>query len=118
MASRVERIGRLLSVFVALVLIATSVMPLVAEARGVDPSAHAHAFYGIDHDDHDDGHGTDGTGAADLAHHAHSHAQTLATAQPSVPTMSVRGTDVRFRAVNHLARRTGEGRAPFEPPRG
>ena len=57
-------------------LIATSVMPLVAQARGDGSGAHAHAVHGIDHDDADDGHGSD---PGDLAHHAQSHAQTLGT---------------------------------------
>ncbi|TXM95571.1 hypothetical protein [Methylobacterium sp. WL116] len=105
----------------ALVLIATSVMPLVAEARGDSAAAHTqafHAFHAIDHDDHDDDHGPDGSGPGDLAHHAHSHAQTLATAYPSAMPTNVNGADVRFRAVHDRARVGREGRAPFEPPRG
>lgn len=101
--------------FVALLLIATSVMPLVAQARGVDPSAHVHAF---DHDDRDDDHGHDGSGPGDLAHHAQSHAQTLAPAHPTSMPTTVTGADVRFWAVHDRAPGTREGRAPFEPPRG
>ena len=91
-ASRVGRIGRFLAVLAALVLIATSVMPLVADARGDSSAAHAH--------------------------HAQSHAQTLATAYPSAMPTTVMGADVRFQVIHHLARRSREGRAPFEPPRG
>ncbi len=115
-ASRVGRIGRFLAVLAALVLIATSVMPLVADARGDSSAAHAH--HGFGHDDHDDGHGPDGSGTGDLAHHAQSHAQTLATACPSAMPTTVMGADVRFQVIHHLARRSREGRAPFEPPRG
>jgi len=112
----VGRIGRFLAVLAALVLIATSVMPLVADARGDSSAAHAHQGFG--HDDHDDGHGPDGSGTGDLAHHAQSHAQTLATAYPSAMPTTVMGADVRFQVVQHLTRRSREGRAPFEPPRG
>lgn len=120
MASRVGRIGRFLSVLVALVLIATSVMPLVADARGDGAAAHAHghAFHGFDHDDHDDDHGPDGSGSGDLAHHAQSHAQTLAPAYPTNMPTTVTGADVRFQAVHDRAPGGREGRAPFEPPRG
>jgi hypothetical protein len=117
-ASGVGRIGRFLSVVVALVLIATSVMPLVAEARGESSAAHAHALHGIDHSDHDDDHGPDGSGSGDLAHHAQSHAQTLATAHPAGVTTTLAGADVRFRVVQDTFPVRGQGRAPFEPPRG
>ena len=83
-------------------LIATSVMPLVADARGDSSAAHAH--HGFGHDDHDDGHGPDGSGTGDLAHHAQSHAQTLATACPSAMPTTVMGADVRFQVIHHLAR--------------
>ncbi|MDP4003656.1 hypothetical protein [Methylobacterium sp. NEAU K] len=109
---------RFLSVLVALVLIATSVMPLVAEARGESSAAHAHAFHGIDHGDHDDDHGPDGPDPADLAHHAQSHAQTLTPAQPAGVTTTMTGADVRFQAVHDRFPGRGQGRAPFEPPRG
>lgn len=116
-ASGVKRIGRFLSVLAALVLIATSVMPLVAQARGDGSDAHAHAAHGFDQGDHVDDHCPDGPGSGDLAHHAQSHAQTLATAQPAGVAVTVIGADVRFRAVHDRFPGRGEGRAPFEPPR-
>lgn len=115
MASRVGRIGRFLSVLVALVLIATSVMPLVAQARGDGSGAHAHAIHEIDHDDHDDGHGSD---PGDLAHHAQSHAQSLATAASSSVPTSLFGRDVRFPTTHDHVSANRAGRVPFEPPRG
>lgn len=105
---------RFLSVLVAFMLIATSVMPLVAQARGDGSGAHAHAIHGIDHDDHDDGHGSD---PGDLAHHAQSHAQSLVTAASSSVPMSVSGHDVHFATTHDHVSANRAGRVPFEPPR-
>ncbi|MET3695308.1 hypothetical protein [Methylobacterium goesingense] len=103
---------------VALVLIATSVMPLVAEARGGSLAAYTHLLHGIGHGEHDDDHGPEGSGSADLVHHTQSHVQILAFAYPTNMPKSVNAAEVRFQAVHDRAQGIRQGKAPFEPPRG
>lgn len=110
----VTGVRRFIAMVLALILIATSVMPLVAEARGDVSTGHVHLtpVMDLDHDHDHEGHDT-----GDLVHHAHSHAQTLVPVAQVVLPIAAYGDDVRFRAVQVRAPGSRADRAPFEPPR-
>src|SRR4051794_10265453 len=97
---QVTWVGRFIAAAIALILVATSVMPMVVEARGDASMTHLHAVSGVGLPDPDHDLGHDDWWAGDLAHHAHAHAQLVAPAAATIMKMRIPPADLRFRIAD------------------
>ncbi|WP_430912152.1 hypothetical protein [Methylobacterium sp. sgz302541] len=102
-----------MTVTVALLLAAVTVLPLLAEAHHAASGPIAHAVQGLA----GPAHAADHQDADELIHHVQSHAQGVVPATSKAPATED-GATVAFAFADEAAR-TGSGvRGPFEPPRG
>jgi hypothetical protein len=106
-----------MTVAVALLLAAVTVMPLLAEARHAASGPVALAMPSVAGQDHADAH----QDADDLVHHAQSHAQSHAQGVMPVaakaPASMVPSAARSFARLDDVFRAGGGAQGPFEPPR-
>lgn len=102
-----------MTVAVALLLAAVTVMPLLAEARHAASGPVALAMPSVAGQDHADAH----QDADDLVHHAQSHAQGVMPVAAKAPASVATSAARSFARLDDVFRVGGGAQGPFEPPR-
>ncbi|GJE47014.1 hypothetical protein GOFOIKOB_0033 [Methylobacterium tardum] len=103
-----------MTVAIAFVMAAVTLLPLMAEARHDASAASVHADLRLSGHDHVAGHQE----ADELVHHAQSHAQCVMPADARAPADAPSCTVQSFAVAHEADRAGGDAKGPYEPPRG